>query len=78
MIVVDGKRHLLEVLEWTLNGDWRSLLHFTVFDRNPYYRGRKGSGVEPREILVADLTNDNLQDVVILVHDRVIVYPQLR
>ena len=31
---------------------------------------------EPREVVVGDVTGDGLSDVVLLVHDRVLVYPQ--
>ena len=78
VILVDGQKHLLEVLKYTESDDWKSMLHFTVFDENLYYRGRKGGSVEPREVVIADFTSDQLQDVAVLVHDRVIVYPQIK
>ena len=31
---------------------------------------------EPREALVTDLTGDKKNDLVVLVHDRILVYPQ--
>jgi len=32
--------------------------------------------MEPREALVADVTGDGRNDLIILVHDRILVYPQ--
>jgi hypothetical protein len=32
--------------------------------------------MEPREALVADVTGDHKNDLIILVHDRILVYPQ--
>ena len=31
---------------------------------------------EPREALVADVTGDKKNDLIVLVHDRILVYPQ--
>ncbi|GIT31893.1 MAG: hypothetical protein Ct9H300mP1_39390 [Planctomycetaceae bacterium] len=42
------------------------------------FRGAAGGGAgsEPREVLIADVTGDDRPDLVLLVHDRVLVYPQ--
>jgi len=49
-------------------------LRFPVYDERLFESGR--SGQEPREVVLAELTGDGLVDVAILVHDRLIVYPQ--
>jgi ornithine cyclodeaminase/alanine dehydrogenase-like protein (mu-crystallin family) len=36
---------------------------------------RKGGGMEPRETIIADVNGDGINDLVLLVHDRVLVYP---
>lgn len=56
---------------------WKDYLHFEVFEADPHYRGRKGSEAEPREMLSADVTGDQRQDLVLLVHDRILIYPQV-
>lgn len=35
-----------------------------------------GAVNQPREIVIADLTSDGRQDLVLVVHDRVLLYPQ--
>jgi hypothetical protein len=40
------------------------------------FRTGRGDGAEPREALIADVTGDKKNDLIILVHDRVLVYPQ--
>jgi len=37
---------------------------------------RAGDLGEPREALIADLTGDGRNDLVIVVHDRILLYPQ--
>jgi len=46
-----------------------------VFEERTFRSGRPG-GAEPREALVADVTGDGKNDLIVVVHDRVLVYPQ--
>jgi hypothetical protein len=46
-----------------------------VFEERTF-RSRRSDAAEPREALVADLTGDGRNDLVVLVHDRIILYPQ--
>lgn len=46
-----------------------------VFEERSF-RGRRGAMPEPREAVVIDLTGDGKNDLAIIVHDRIIVYPQ--
>ena len=46
-----------------------------VFEERTF-RSRRSDMPEPREALVADVTGDGKNDLIILVHDRILVYPQ--
>lgn len=46
-----------------------------VFEQKTF-RGRGGDSTEPREALVADLTGDGKNDLAVVVHDRILLYPQ--
>jgi FG-GAP-like repeat len=46
-----------------------------VFEERTF-RSRRSEAPEPREALIADLTGDGKNDLVVLVHDRIILYPQ--
>jgi hypothetical protein len=53
-------------------------MRFKIFEEKSY-RGERGaakSGVEPRELIVADVTGDGKNDLVTIIHDRIIIYPQ--
>jgi hypothetical protein len=70
--------NILEILRRTgdqASGTWQSAFHFTVFEANPHYHGWQGSMTEPREMLVADVTGDGRADILLLAHDRILIYP---
>ncbi|MBI4660629.1 MAG: VCBS repeat-containing protein [Verrucomicrobia bacterium] len=46
-----------------------------VFEERTF-RSRRTESAEPREALVADFNNDGKNDLAVVVHDRIIVYPQ--
>lgn len=77
IIAFDGENKLMEVLHpGGLAGDgWRSLLHFVLFEENIHFRGRKGED-NVREVLTQDFTGDGRPDILLLLHDRVLLYPQ--
>ena len=76
-IALDGQSKLLEVLQpgGTTGEGWKSLLHFVLFEENIHFRGRKGD-VNVREVLTGDFTGDNKTDLLLLVHDRILLFPQ--
>jgi hypothetical protein len=46
-----------------------------VFEERTF-RSRRNDSNEPREALVDDVTGDKKNDLIVLVHDRILVYPQ--
>jgi hypothetical protein len=46
-----------------------------VFEERTF-RSRRNDSTEPREAVVADVTGDGKADLIVLVHDRILVYPQ--
>jgi hypothetical protein len=77
LLCIDGRRHFLEFLAFDVKSkQWKSVLHFKVFEENLHYQGKKGSAFEPREGYVLDLNGDGRDDIVFLVHDRLLCYYQ--
>jgi hypothetical protein len=46
-----------------------------VFEERTF-RSRRNDATEPREAVIADVTGDGKADLIVLVHDRILVYPQ--
>ena len=76
LVAADVGTNTIELISQDAAGEWGSRLHFKVFETDPHYEGNRGGAQEPREALVADVTGDGKPDLVLLVHDRVLVYPQ--
>lgn len=73
--VVDTESHNIEVFSFTKQKKLLSMVHWKVFDEKSFGENRKSTG-EPREIRIADVTGDGRDDLILLVHDRMLVYPQ--
>jgi hypothetical protein len=77
LVTIDPDSNLVEILVKEPGAKtWSSRLHFKVFETDEHYQGKKGSAEEPRETIVADVTGDGKKDLILLVHDRVLVYPR--
>ncbi|HXG46499.1 MAG TPA: VCBS repeat-containing protein, partial [Methylomirabilota bacterium] len=50
-------------------------IRWPVFEERTF-RGRRGDNAEPREALIEDFTGDGKADLAVVVHDRILIYPQ--
>ena len=55
-------------------GKLSSRLTFPIFEERTFMRNQSGQG--PREIIARDITGDGKTDLVLLIHDRILLYPQ--
>jgi len=80
LLVTQARRNTIELLHW--NQDKKELaraLTWPVFEEKTYAGRRYGGesrSPEPREVRVADVTHDGKPDLILLIHDRILVYPQ--
>lgn len=74
-VIIDTREHFVELVDYVAEKGFRHALYFRVFEEKSFTE-KEGSGSEPRESLIADVTNDGRPDLVLLAHDRVLVYPQ--
>lgn len=63
LVMFDAKHKLVPANRWQ------------VFEEHTF-RGRRNELPEPHEAAVADMTGDGKNDLIVLVHDRVLLYPQ--
>lgn len=75
-VAVDGSEHVVDILSLEEEGGFVSRMFWQVFEQNMHYQGRTGAKLEPREIVIDDFTGDGLVDLSLLVHDRILIYPQ--
>jgi len=78
ILLVEYKRNYIEIL--TLNSENKPVpaMRFKLFENKSYRDGssRGKTGVEPRQLAVADVTGDGKNDLITVIHDRIIIYPQ--
>ena len=78
IIMVEYKRNHIEIL--ALDSEMKPVpaMRFKIFEQKGYREAKQRgkSTVEPRELKIADVTGDDKNDLVTVIHDRVIIYPQ--
>ncbi|MFK7819082.1 MAG: FG-GAP repeat domain-containing protein [Planctomycetaceae bacterium] len=76
LAIVDTRSQMVEILNFEPTKGLRHAIHFKVFEGKSFAADRARAGVEPRESLIADVTGDGRADLLLLAHDRVLLYPQ--
>jgi hypothetical protein len=77
IVMVEYERNHIEILAIDGSGKCVPAMRFKVFEEKSYRDGREEkSSVEPHELKIADVTGGGKNDLVTLIHDRVIIYPQ--
>jgi hypothetical protein len=78
IIMVEYGHSHIEIL--ALDADEKPVpaMRFKIFEEKSYResKSRPKATAEPRELTVADVTGDGKDDLVTIIHDRVIIYPQ--
>lgn len=81
LAAIDTRSHYVEILKFSAatterEASLRPALAFPVFEEKSFSREEEGGDFEPRESMIVDVTNDGRADLVLLVHDRILIYPQ--
>jgi hypothetical protein len=75
LVFLETAKHYLDLVIFDASNKLVPANRWQVFEERSF-RGGRGDLPEPREAVVADVTGDGKNDLIVLVHDRVLVYPQ--
>ncbi|MFM8469075.1 MAG: FG-GAP repeat domain-containing protein, partial [Limisphaerales bacterium] len=75
LVFLETAKNHLDIVTFEAGGKLAPANRWQVFEERTF-RNRRGDGAEPREAVIADVTGDGKNDLIILVHDRILVYPQ--
>jgi FG-GAP-like repeat len=75
LVFMETAKNYLDLVSFTAKHKLVPADRWQVFEQHTF-RGRDNAVPEPREALVKDVTGDKKNDLIVLVHDRVLVYPQ--
>ena len=76
LAVIDTSIDGIELIHFAADKGLKEATHFRVFEEKRLVTESNSRGTEPREGIVADVTDDGRGDLILLCHDRLIVYPQ--
>jgi hypothetical protein len=75
LVFLETAKNYLDLVIFDRNGQLIPANRWQVFEERTF-RGRRGEQNEPREALIVEVTGDKKNDLVVVVHDRILVYPQ--
>jgi hypothetical protein len=75
LVFLETTRNYLDLVTFELPHRLVPANRWQVFEERTF-RSRRNDALEPREAVVADVTGDGKNDLIVLVHDRLLVYPQ--
>jgi len=75
LVFLETARNYLDLVIFDAHHKLVPANRWQVFEERTF-RNRRNDFPEPREAVVADVTGDGKNDLIVLVHDRILVYPQ--
>ena len=75
LVFLETSKHHLELVAGDPEAGYRLQYRWPVFEERTF-RARRNEGAEPREAVIDDFTGDARPDLALIVHDRVLLYPQ--
>ncbi len=75
LVFLETARNYLDLVTYEKPHKLVPANRWQVFEERTF-RSRRNDSNEPREAVVADVTGDGKADLIVLVHDRILVYPQ--
>lgn len=76
LAMTDTRGHFIEIIQYRSNSGLEHALYFKIYEQKSFRNDDDSKDAEPREALITDVTGDGLADLILLAHDRLLVYPQ--
>jgi hypothetical protein len=76
LVFLETAQNHVELVIYETDGTLKPSIRWKVFEERTFRSRRVGDRGEPREAMIVDVTGDGKRDLVLVVHDRVLVYPQ--
>lgn len=76
LLLLEPVEHHLEIVHIGDNNRLERATRWPVFEEKTFNRGSLSGGLEPREMVIGDVNADGLNDIVLLAHNRVLIYLQ--
>ncbi len=75
IVFMETAKNYLDLVSFSPNHKLVPQDRWQVFEQHTF-RARDNAVPEPREALIQDVTGDKKNDLIVIVHDRILVYPQ--
>ncbi|MBK9168054.1 MAG: VCBS repeat-containing protein [Bryobacterales bacterium] len=75
LVFLETGKNYLDIVTFEAPAKLVPANRWQVFEERTF-RGRRNDIPEPREAFIGDFTGDNRSDLAVLVHDRILLYPQ--
>ncbi len=75
LVFLETAKNYLDIVMFEEPGQLVFGNRWQVFEERTF-RGRRSDSPEPREAVIAELTGDDKNDLAVIVHDRILLYPQ--
>lgn len=75
VVVLDAGQQMCTILSVSKAGQLKYATEFKVFESRLFFSG-DANQFEPSQAVIADLTGDAKDDLLLVVHDRLLIYPQ--
>lgn len=75
MVSLDAGEQMLEIFTFDGGGSMRYVTGFEIFESR-FFSGGEPREFQPSQAIIVDLTGDGRSDLLLLAHDRLLLYPQ--
>jgi hypothetical protein len=76
LVSLDAGEQMCEIFTFTKTGRLLYAMGFQVFESR-LFSGGEPREYQPSQAVIADVTGDRADDLILLAHDRILIYPQM-